>query len=216
MLQRTESDATILRTPWAAAAVLFAIWLAMLLLGGTEPDRQLLISAYAGDRPLMGPAIFLTRLGDWEVLVALTCFGCGWLLLRRQWRLAALLLGSTLAARLLVTLQKILFARVRPAETQHLVEVQTLSFPSGHSANSMVVYVLLAIFLIRDDGTRTIAVAAAILLSVLIGTSRVLLGVHWPSDVVGGWAFGLLWVIAVVQWARPRFVGGLDTGAAGR
>ncbi len=102
--------------------------------------------------------------------------------------------------------------RIRPAENQHLVEVQTLSFPSGHLANSMVVYVLLAVFLIRDEAKRRWAVGAAILLSLLIGTSRVLLGVHWPSDVAGGWAFGLLWVLAVVHWARPRF----DTGVPSR
>jgi undecaprenyl-diphosphatase len=49
------------------------------------------------------------------------------------------------------------------------------------------------------------AVAAAVLLSLMIGISRVMLGVHWPSDVVGGWAFGLLWVLLTLPWAQ-RFV----------
>ena len=196
------------RKPLTVAALLFALWLAMFLLGGSDADRQLLIAGYAGDRPWSDAAIFVTRLGDWEILLALTVFACAWLLLRREWLPAGVLLGSTLAGRLLVTVQKMSIGRIRPAENQHLVEVQTLSFPSGHAANSMVVYVLLAIFLIRDEAKRRVAIGAAILLSLLIGTSRVLLGVHWPSDVGGGWAFGLLWVIAVVHWAKPR----LDTG----
>ena len=74
------------------------------------------------------------------------------------------------------------------------------------------VLTFLAVFLIRDEARRRWAVGAAILLSLPIGTSRVLLGVHWPSDVAGGWAFGLLWVLAVVHWARPRF----DTGVPSR
>jgi len=208
MFMQRDVRAALSRKPLVLAALLFVLWLAMFLLGGSDADRQLLIAAYAGDRPWSDAAIFITRLGDWEVLLALTFFACGFLLLRREWVPAGILLGSTVAARLLVTAQKMSIGRIRPAENQHLVEVQTLSFPSGHAANSMVVYVLLAVFLIRDEAKRRWAVGAAILLSLLIGTSRVLLGVHWPSDVAGGWAFGLLWVLAVVHWARPRF----DTG----
>lgn len=189
---------------WVAAALLFAIWLAMLLLGGAEVDRRLLIAGYAGDTGWMPVAVPVTRLGDWEVLIALTFLACGWLMLRHQWRLAGLLVGSTLLARLAVTLQKMLFARIRPAENEHLVEVQTLSFPSGHAANSMVVYLLLALFLIREEGARRIAITGAVLLSLLIGVSRVMVAVHWPSDVIGGWAFGLMWVMAVCH-LRPRW-----------
>jgi membrane-associated phospholipid phosphatase len=193
---------------WIAAAGLALLWLVMFLAGGGDWDRGLLVGAYAGDQPWMVPALFVTRLGDWEVLVAITFFAAGWLLLKRRPHLALLLVGSTLAARLLVGLQKIMLARVRPAENEHLVQVQTLSFPSGHAANSMVVYVILALLLVKDEGQRRAAVIAAVVVSLLVGVSRVLLGVHWPSDVAGGWAFGLLWVMLVwherSRWAPAK------------
>lgn len=193
---------------WTAAAVLAALWLAMFLAGGGGWDRAILVGAYAGDRPWMAAALFVTRLGDWEVLLAVSFFAAAWLMLKRRWRLAALLFGSTLAARLLVGAQKILLARVRPAENQHLVQVETLSFPSGHAANSMVVYLTLALLLVKGERQRRAAAVAAVALSLLIGISRVLLGVHWPSDVVGGWAFGLLWAMLLWRekdrWAPQR------------
>lgn len=194
------------------AVLLGALWLAGWLAGGTEADRTVLISAYAGERSWLLASLWVTRLGDWEVLVALTLFASGWLLLRRQGRLALLLIGVTFVARLLVALQKILLGRIRPAENEHLVQVQSLSFPSGHAANSMVVYVMFALVLARDGPQRRLAVAAAIILSVLVGISRVTLGVHWPSDVVGGWAFGALWVM-LVWHAKDRSLARFTPGS---
>jgi membrane-associated phospholipid phosphatase len=72
----------------------------------------------------------------------------------------------------------------------------------------MVVYVILALLLVKDEGQRRAAVIAAVVVSLLVGVSRVLLGVHWPSDVAGGWAFGLLWVMLVwherSRWAPAK------------
>jgi undecaprenyl-diphosphatase len=182
---------------------LLLVWILAWYFGGSGADRAMLIAGYIGERPWVDIALFVTRLGDWEALVALTLFGAGLLMLRRRWRLAGLLVGSTLLARLLVALQKSVLGVIRPAENAHLVEVQSLSFPSGHAANSMVVYLTLALILTRGGGARGLAIAAAVLLSLLIGATRVLLGVHWPSDVVGGWAFGLLWVLLVwCVWQR--------------
>ena len=63
----------------------------------------------------------------------------------------------------------------------------------------MIFYLTLALALTAGTRWHRIAAAGAILLSLLIGTSRVMLGVHWPSDVIGGWAFGLLWVLLTLQ-----------------
>ena len=79
--------------------------------------------------------------------------------------------------------------------------VKTSSFPSGHAANSMIFYLALALVLTAGTRWHRPAAVAALLLSLLIGTSRVMLGVHWPSDVVGGWAFGLLWVLLTLRLA---------------
>ncbi len=97
--------------------------------------------------------------------------------------------------------QKYSIARVRPDVEPHLVVVKTSSFPSGHAANSMIFYLALALVLTAGTRWHRPAAVAAVLLSLLIGTSRVMLGVHWPSDVVGGWAFGLLWVLLTLRLA---------------
>ncbi len=87
-----------------------------------------------------------------------------------------------------------------------LVEVHYQSFPSGHAANSMIAYLAIAWLAFDDPVHRRWAVAAALLLSFLIGLSRPMLGVHWPSDVIAGWAFGLFWTLLVVglssRWER--------------
>jgi undecaprenyl-diphosphatase len=66
----------------------------------------------------------------------------------------------------------------------------------------MIFYLTLALVLARGTRWHRAAAAGAILLSLLIGTSRVMLGVHWPSDVIGGWAFGMLWVLLTLHLAE--------------
>jgi len=79
--------------------------------------------------------------------------------------------------------------------------VKTSSFPSGHATSSMIFFLTLALVLGAETRWQRPAVIAAILLSLAIGTSRVMLGVHWPSDVIGGWAFGMLWVLLTLRLA---------------
>jgi len=93
-------------------------------------------------------------------------------------------------------------ARVRPALEPHLVVVKSQSFPSGHASSSMIFYLTMALILTHRGPWRRWAAAGAVLLSLLIGTSRVMLGVHWPSDVIGGWVFGLLWVLLTLRIAE--------------
>lgn len=192
--------------PWGAPLLggLAVLWLVMLLAGGAALDRWLIINAHVSERPWVLPVLFVTRLGDWEILLSLPFFAAGWLLLQRRKRAAFFLIGAVIAGRLLVMAQKMLLGRLRPEEHEHLVRVDSFAFPSGHAANSLIVYALLAVLLVQEAGRRRIALAAALLLSLLIGISRVLLGVHWPSDVIGGWCFGASWVIVSLEFARRR------------
>jgi undecaprenyl-diphosphatase len=128
-----------------------------------------------------------------------------WLMFRRHFGLALLLLVTTGTGRALVILEKIYLARLRPEENLRLVEVSDLSFPSGHAGNSMMVFLCLALLLPQEPAHKRRAVAAALLLTFLVGLSRPMLGVHWPSDVVGGWAFGAMWVLLIFS-AAERFL----------
>ena len=179
--------------------VLFALavaWAIMLLFGGMDLDRGMLALLYAGDRPNFATAArILTELGGHRVLLPLTVAAAGLLLFRRRFMTAAVLVGLTVSGRFLVEFQKFQTARVRPDPEGHLVAVQSLSFPSGHAANATIVYLSLAFLLTADYPRRALAVWGAVWLAVLIGASRVVLGVHWPTDVIAGWAFGLFWTL---------------------
>jgi undecaprenyl-diphosphatase len=190
--------------PYVAAVVaLAALWLAMLLLGTGPLDRSLYEALYAGHRPaLFAAARFFTALGEPTVLIA-AGVGCWlWLWYAGRARLGLALLLIALLGRGFSEAQKYWIARVRPDVEPHLVVVKTSSFPSGHAASSMIFYLALALALTAGTRWGRPAAAGAIILSLLIGTSRVMLGVHWPSDVIGGWAFGLLWVLVALRPAE--------------
>ena len=200
---RPMSRATLLH---AAAVVLLACtWLAMLLLGRGALDRSIEQALYAGGRPaLVLVARIFTFLGEPTVLVGAGFLLAGWLWWRRRGRFAFGLLLVILLGRGLSEVQKYWIARARPTIEPHLVVVKTSSFPSGHATSSMIFYLTLALAL-APPARRRIFAAGAILLALLIGASRVMLGVHWPSDVVGGWCFGLLWVLVALPPAERLF-----------
>ena len=186
----------------AVIVALAAIWLAMLL-GGTGPtDRAVYETLYAGHRPvLLALARIFTALGEPTVLVAAGFIVAGWIWWRKHPHLALAILLIVLVGRGLAEAQKYTIARVRPDLEPHLVVVKTSSFPSGHATSSMIFCLTVALALTMGSRWHRTAAAGAILLSLLIGTSRVMLGVHWPSDVIGGWAFGMLWVLLTLQLA---------------
>lgn len=186
--------------------VLAAIWLAMLLSGRGWLDRAVAQTFYAGGHPaLIGTARAFTALGDPTVLIVGGFVVGAWLWRLGRGRFALGLLLLILVGRGLTEVQKLWIVRARPDVEPHLVVVKTWSFPSGHAASSMIVFLTLALALAKPRPWRRVAVAAAILLSLLIGTSRVMLGVHWPSDVIGGWAFGMLWVLVALPGAERLF-----------
>lgn len=181
----------------APIAALAAIWLAMLILGGGPLDQQVYEALYAGGSPaLVELAKGLSIIGQGPVLITAGFLCALWLWSTGRARLALVLILVTLVGRGLGELQKYEVARARPDIEPHLVLVKTMSFPSGHATSSMIFGLTVALALAAGTRWERAAMAAAILLSLLIGTSRVMLGVHWPSDVIGGWAFGLLWVLS--------------------
>lgn len=185
-----------------AMAGLALAWAAMLALGGGPLDGTLGAALYAGNRPwLVDAALAITWLGDGRVLVPAVVAGAAFLLWRRRPRDALLLAALTLAGGLLVDLQKDTVARLRPDGAAHLVDTHNLSFPSGHAANSLTVWLALALLLAPPGRPRTIALASAAFVTLLVGLSRPMLGVHWPSDVIGGWSFGLIWLLLCLRLA---------------
>lgn len=193
--------------------LLFALvvaFLVMLLFGGLEMDSAILTLFHAGDRPEIARlARIVTEIGGWRVLLPLTAAGALWLLWRRDWRGAVLLIATTISGRLLVELLKIWTDRLRPQAHEHLVAVESMSFPSGHAANATIVYLSLAILLFRDAPWRGPMLWAAVWLALASGISRVLLGVHWPSDVIAGWALGLIWTFVLIGPHGEGFGDGL-------
>ena len=184
-------------------AGLALLWLAMMITGTGALDRTVLEMLYAGDWPaLRSAATFVTMFGEWQFLFPLTLIvGAILLLVGRVHRQALLFLSICLFGRLLVHLVKIGIGRPRPADHEHLVQVQSLSFPSAHSANSMIVFLALAL-VVAPARHRMLAVLLAVAGSMIIGISRPILGVHWPSDVIGGWSFGAAWVLTMLGLAE--------------
>lgn len=191
--------------------VLALLWTAMLLTGGANSrlDPIVMNAIYVGGHPLLATAArIITELGGWRVLIPIAVAATALLLLRGRYRNACLLLLLVLGGRVIVELQKSAVARLRPDLHELLVSVASSSFPSAHSANSTITYLAIAVLVGRERAW--IAPAAA--LALLIGLSRVMLGVHWPSDVIAGWSFGLLWLVLLTPLASPehdrKIVGG--------
>lgn len=150
-----------------------------------------------------GAVIWLTHLGASFVLVPLVLLISGWLWWQGERRPALLLVATSLSGRAMVELMKLLVDRPRPSLEPFPVYVSSQSFPSGHAGNSMVTYLAIALFALPERWRRKGLVAAA-LLALAIGATRPVLGVHWPTDVIAGWAFGLLWVLLWSSVSRRK------------
>src|SRR6478735_998068 len=191
-----------------ALIALVVIWLLMLLWGGGPLDRAIYEAVYVGNSPALVPiARVFTALGEPTVLIAASFVVALGLWLRGHRHLPLVFIAITMFGRAISELQKYWIARPRPDLETHLVVVKTSSFPSGHANSSMVFFLTLALALTADTPWQRTAVIGAIGLSILVGVSRVMLGVHWPSDVVGGWALGMLWVLVTLRLAG-RFIRG--------
>jgi undecaprenyl-diphosphatase len=166
----------------------------------------------------------LTALGGWTVLTFVTLAVSGFLALVRRFRSMLLVLGSTVGGALLNTVLKELFARPRPTVVPHLAETYTSSFPSGHAMLSAIVYLTLGAMLsqlIERRRLKAYVLGVALALTCLVGLTRVFLGVHYLTDVLGGWMAGLGWalltalLVRAVKRRSPALREEVRTGADG-
>lgn len=149
----------------------------------------------------------LTALGGMTVLALVIGAVAGFLWLRRLYGAMWLVLAATLGGWTLSTVLKLSFARDRPTVVPHLSLVHTSSFPSGHSMLAAVVYLTLGALLARvvhERALKAYVLLVALAVTLLVGVSRVYMGVHYPTDVLAGWAAGLSW--ALLCWLVARFL----------
>jgi undecaprenyl-diphosphatase len=166
----------------------------------------------AGDAPLVAAVKAVTWLGSSGVLWAVIGAAAIILALRKQWRLAAYLLITGAGALVLDPILKSLVGRLRPVVAHPIAHGTGNSFPSGHSLGSIVCYgAVLLVFLPAARGRwRTAFITVIVALVALIGISRILLGVHYLSDVVGAWAIGIAWLgVTAVAFELTRHAAGL-------
>ena len=163
-----------------------------------------------------------TALGSTGVLTLMVLSVAGFLAMTRKGHAAIFVLVSVVGGMLISQTMKWAFARPRPDLVPHGAEVYTASFPSGHSMMSAVVYLTLGALLARTQSDRAVKVyilTIAVSLTVLVGISRVYLGVHWPTDVLAGWSLGGVWALLcwlVMVWLQTRGAGrGRDCGQVG-
>ncbi len=168
-------------------------------------------SLVAGNATLVSVVKAVTWLGSngvlWTVIGAATVI----LAIRRRWRLAAYLLVTGAGALILDPLLKSLVGRLRPVVAHPIAHGTGNSFPSGHSLGSIVCYgAILLVFLPAARGRwRTAFITVIITLIALIGISRILLGVHYLSDVLGAWAVGITWLgVTVFAFELTRSAAG--------
>lgn len=208
----------------AMAAASAALWAFLeladeVLEGESMPvDRTLLLLLRSPSDPaeMLGPpwledfAHDVTALGDIGVLGLIVLVATGFLACAGRRRTALFVVGATGGGALASTLLKLAFARPRPDLVPHATEVATASFPSGHAMVSAVVYLTLAALLARlvaAPRLKAYIIGVAVVLTLLIGTSRIYLGVHWPSDVLAGWAAGAAWALVCLALARALHIG---------
>jgi undecaprenyl-diphosphatase len=153
----------------------------------------------------------VTALGSLTILALIAFLAVAFLLLNRQRHAALFVALSVTSGAALSSLFKLAIDRPRP-DIETAVRVFTSSFPSGHATVSAVVYLTLGTLLAHVTPDRRLAaffLTAAIGLTVLIGLSRIYLGVHYPTDVVAGWALGTAWALLcwIVANIRGRVIG---------
>ncbi|HEY5895828.1 MAG TPA: phosphatase PAP2 family protein [Chthoniobacterales bacterium] len=181
-------------------------------------EKQIMRALRRADDPSqpIGPSwikpasIELSALGSGSVLTLITAIAVGYLLMERNTAGAAFVLLATAGGAVLSQLLKAAFARDRPNVVPHLAAFTNTSYPSGHTMLSTIVYLTLAMVIAETLGARQrklYVLAAALLIAFLVGVSRVVIGVHYPTDVLAGWTAGSVWALLcllAVMWLKRR------------
>lgn len=191
------------------ACLLFAFGCIAQSVAGGKPsalDSRVLAALRNSAKPAapIGPAWLqeaardITSLGSIIVLVMITFAVVGYLFLTHRPGVAWLMLISVLGGLALNGLLKFAFSRPRPDFITHAARVFTTSFPSGHATLSAITYLTIGALLARANPSFPVALyfmSLATFLTVLIGVSRIYLGVHYPTDILAGWCIGAAWAI---------------------
>lgn len=190
-----------------------------MLEGGTKAfDRRMVVamrnpedlSDPVGPKWLEEMGRDLTALGGVGVLSLLSLASAGFLVLDGKRRSAVFLLGAVAGGLILSFALKSGFDRPRPDLVPHGAYVYTTSFPSGHAMMSAVTFLTLGSVLAQSQRRRRLKVyliLLALLITLAVGVSRVYLGVHWPTDVLAGWAVGAGWALfcwLIARWLQKR------------
>ena len=177
----------------------------VVMAGGTiDFDKKILLAFRKSDNPSLpiGPAwmtgvlMDLTALGGPTVIALLVLAAIGFLVLQTRYWTAGFIFMTALSGEAVSYAMKGMFARPRPTVVPHLREAFSSSFPSGHAMQSAIIYLTLGAVLMRiAEGrlTKIYILTVAMLLTFVVGLSRVWLGVHYPTDVLAGWIVGLFW-----------------------
>lgn len=195
------------------------LWVFMALAGEVAEsetmavDRTILMLMRDADDPAdaVGPpwlqqvAQDITALGGNAVLTLLSIWVMAFLVLTDKYKLAVVVLVATGGALVASLMLKSGFDRARPDLFPHATTVYTSSFPSSHSMLAASAYLTMGALLAQSQSRRRVKaliIIASVFLTIMIGISRVYLGVHWPTDVVAGWTIGAVWAMACSYLAR--------------
>jgi undecaprenyl-diphosphatase len=204
-----------------AAVVLFAFGVFAEAVGGKPVafDRRIMLalrnptdpSIPAGPAWLREAARDVTSLGGTIVLGTIIFAVEGYLLLAREFAAAWLIAIAVLGGLALNNLLKLVIARPRPAVMAHGAPHYTKSFPSGHAAMSAITYLTIGALLAQTHPafvTGFFITAIATFLTFAVGVSRIYLGVHYPTDILGGWCVGAAWSMLcwqVMAWLQVGY-----------
>ncbi|WP_165374862.1 phosphatase PAP2 family protein [Sphingomonas montana] len=178
----------------SAAAIGFAVEAGALRGFDVAVLLGLAVPARAAGWPV--PVLLLaTVLGSAAVRLPVAAAVTAALAWRRDGRGAAMLAVTTIGILFGNAGLKLIVGRARPDMLNHLAVETSLSFPSGHSSNAAAVFLALGWVLVRQGGRPGVVWPMVIALVLAVGVSRVVLGVHWPSDVIAGWCVGAGWML---------------------
>jgi undecaprenyl-diphosphatase len=201
----------------AELAVIGALVVAFILIGNAvgsgidQVDKQILLAMRASPDDPHGPhwlergVMHISALGSGAVTGLLTILAISFLLVARKPRHALFVFACAVGTLIFMATLKGIYERPRPSIVTHIDPPGGLSFPSGHSMIAASLYLTLAVLVARtlpDRRLRRFTVAVGASIAFLVGLTRMYLGVHYPSDVIGGWTVGVTWALACGVVAR--------------